>query len=160
VFAVWLVLIGMGAAGLVHCQAHGQSQTPTDWKLAVGLEAVGRPMRILDETFVSEAACEAAAKEITACAREQQLEVRAQCFWGGRPPVLWLAVRSCRCRPASRDNGLPIGCILSARPGSDMEMCGWARQLVGPVPTRDRAVSSAAGVGDPLGYLAQNSTKA
>jgi len=28
------------------------------------------------------------------------------------------------------DNGLPVGCILSARPGSDMEMCGWARQLV------------------------------
>jgi len=27
-------------------------------------------------------------------------------------------------------NGLPIGCILSARPGSDMKMCAWARQLV------------------------------
>src|SRR5262245_1014361 len=27
------------------------------------------------------------------------------------------------------NNGLPIGCILSARPGSDMAMCGWARQL-------------------------------
>jgi aspartyl-tRNA(Asn)/glutamyl-tRNA(Gln) amidotransferase subunit A len=26
-------------------------------------------------------------------------------------------------------NGLPIGCILSARPGSDREMCAWARQL-------------------------------
>jgi aspartyl-tRNA(Asn)/glutamyl-tRNA(Gln) amidotransferase subunit A len=33
--------------------------------------------------------------------------------------------------PAGRaDNGLPIGCILSARPGSDMKMCAWARQLV------------------------------
>jgi Asp-tRNA(Asn)/Glu-tRNA(Gln) amidotransferase A subunit family amidase len=40
-----------------------------------------------------------------------------------------LTVRSCRCRPLA-DNGLPVGCILSARPGSDMEMCGWARQLV------------------------------
>jgi aspartyl-tRNA(Asn)/glutamyl-tRNA(Gln) amidotransferase subunit A len=28
------------------------------------------------------------------------------------------------------NNGLPIGCILSARPGSDMQMCAWARQLV------------------------------
>ena len=27
------------------------------------------------------------------------------------------------------DNGLPIGCILSARPGSDGPMCGWARTL-------------------------------
>jgi len=27
-------------------------------------------------------------------------------------------------------NGLPIGCILSARPGTDLAMCTWARQLV------------------------------
>ena len=27
-------------------------------------------------------------------------------------------------------NGLPIGCILSARPGTDREMCAWACQLV------------------------------
>jgi aspartyl-tRNA(Asn)/glutamyl-tRNA(Gln) amidotransferase subunit A len=27
-------------------------------------------------------------------------------------------------------NGLPVGCILSARPGTDLEMCAWARQLV------------------------------
>jgi Asp-tRNA(Asn)/Glu-tRNA(Gln) amidotransferase A subunit family amidase len=26
-------------------------------------------------------------------------------------------------------NGLPIGCILSSRPGSDAEMCAWARML-------------------------------
>ncbi len=27
--------------------------------------------------------------------------------------------------------GLPIGCILSSRPGSDAQMCGWARTLAG-----------------------------
>jgi len=26
-------------------------------------------------------------------------------------------------------NGLPIGCILSSRPGTDPQMCGWARTL-------------------------------
>ena len=26
-------------------------------------------------------------------------------------------------------NGLPIGCILAGRPGSDVLMCSWARQL-------------------------------
>ena len=29
------------------------------------------------------------------------------------------------------DNGLPIGCILSSRPGSDAQMGGWARTLAG-----------------------------
>jgi aspartyl-tRNA(Asn)/glutamyl-tRNA(Gln) amidotransferase subunit A len=29
----------------------------------------------------------------------------------------------------SAANGLPIGCILTSRPGSDIAMCGWARQL-------------------------------
>jgi aspartyl-tRNA(Asn)/glutamyl-tRNA(Gln) amidotransferase subunit A len=27
------------------------------------------------------------------------------------------------------DGGLPIGCILSSRPGSDAQMCDWARNL-------------------------------
>jgi aspartyl-tRNA(Asn)/glutamyl-tRNA(Gln) amidotransferase subunit A len=27
------------------------------------------------------------------------------------------------------DNGLPIGCILTARPGADAHLCAWARQL-------------------------------
>lgn len=27
------------------------------------------------------------------------------------------------------DNGLPVGCILSARPGTDLQMCAWARGL-------------------------------
>jgi len=32
--------------------------------------------------------------------------------------------------PAGRAaNGLPLGCILSARPGNDVAMCGWARAL-------------------------------
>lgn len=32
--------------------------------------------------------------------------------------------------PAGRGgNGLPLGCILSARPGSDADMCHWARKL-------------------------------
>jgi Asp-tRNA(Asn)/Glu-tRNA(Gln) amidotransferase A subunit family amidase len=26
-------------------------------------------------------------------------------------------------------NGLPLGCLLASRPGSDMAMCGWASQL-------------------------------
>lgn len=28
-------------------------------------------------------------------------------------------------------NGLPLGCILTSRPGTDAEMCGWARTLAG-----------------------------
>jgi aspartyl-tRNA(Asn)/glutamyl-tRNA(Gln) amidotransferase subunit A len=32
--------------------------------------------------------------------------------------------------PAGRaDNGLPVGCILSSRPGTDLDMCAWARAL-------------------------------
>ena len=27
------------------------------------------------------------------------------------------------------DNGLPIGCILTSRPGTDALMCAWARKL-------------------------------
>ncbi len=27
------------------------------------------------------------------------------------------------------DNGLPIAAILSSRPGTDRQMCGWARDL-------------------------------
>ena len=27
------------------------------------------------------------------------------------------------------DNGLPIGCILTARPGTDAQLCAWARHL-------------------------------
>lgn len=32
------------------------------------------------------------------------------------------------------DNGLPIGCILSSRPGTDKQMCQWARALAGGCP--------------------------
>ena len=32
------------------------------------------------------------------------------------------------------NNGLPIGLLLSARPGSDSDMCAWARQLVAAAP--------------------------
>jgi aspartyl-tRNA(Asn)/glutamyl-tRNA(Gln) amidotransferase subunit A len=31
--------------------------------------------------------------------------------------------------PAGLSNGLPIGCILSSRPGTDPQMCTWARNL-------------------------------
>jgi aspartyl-tRNA(Asn)/glutamyl-tRNA(Gln) amidotransferase subunit A len=33
-------------------------------------------------------------------------------------------------------SGLPIGCILSARPGTDVAMCTWARQLVEAIGER------------------------
>src|SRR5215510_12094035 len=26
-------------------------------------------------------------------------------------------------------NGLPIGCLLTSRPGTDLQMCAWAREL-------------------------------
>jgi aspartyl-tRNA(Asn)/glutamyl-tRNA(Gln) amidotransferase subunit A len=31
-------------------------------------------------------------------------------------------------------NGLPLGCILSARPGTDAQMCAWARRLGEAIP--------------------------
>jgi aspartyl-tRNA(Asn)/glutamyl-tRNA(Gln) amidotransferase subunit A len=54
--------------------------------------------------------------------------------WTGEPKYIspWTALAGPIVSvPAGLEaNGLPIGCILSARPGTDLEMCAWARQLV------------------------------
>jgi aspartyl-tRNA(Asn)/glutamyl-tRNA(Gln) amidotransferase subunit A len=53
--------------------------------------------------------------------------------WTGEPKYIapWTALGGpiVTMRAGFASNGLPLGVIVASRPGSDAEMCGWARQL-------------------------------
>ena len=77
--------------------------------------------------------CSAAWPPTSSCGRPPQPRRRRASSWTGDPKYIspWTALGGpIVSLPAGfADNGLPIGCILTARPGADAQMCAWARQL-------------------------------